>query len=538
MANGRRIIAGTAIGCIVLRIAAATPVTVTVGDVTALTNKIATVASGSTILLEKGVYDISDCRGYLMGPASNCCISIRQNQKLTLAGVPGTVRGDVIITAPRADRRMIDFNKGTLACTNITFAVASEGAINCHGDGTEKLYFGNCVFSNLTANTGAAVKRYYSTASTLPVNEFSDCLFADCHATNGGCGAHNFRNGNAYDCVYSNCTSTAAGGATVAGNYVRCRFYDCSTTTWETDKGGGAIGVEYDNHIGFCTDCEFVGCATLGGKNPTGSGSGHGAAIQKATALTNCVFRNNLALWNEIIGSAGEIVDCRFVDNVSTNKILYEANLIANSVFFGNTTAGSSLSTSPGTVVNTLVASNYCGYAQNEQGVFTSGTFVNCSFIGNRCKSGKTNDSIIGSGCTAVNCLFYQNKARDKTWQDMAMCFTDNNLSSAMSPRMTNCVWTAEALKNDKHTEAAYARTVGCQLLPDLKLNVRGLSDTAPFYEMPHVEFIRSGGLAAGDIRMTIGERDLAGHRRFAENGTVSIGCYQHSPTHLKITLR
>ena len=81
MANGRRIIAGTAIGCIVLRIAAATPVTVTVGDVTALTNKIATVASGSTILLEKGVYDISDCRGYLMGPASNCCISIRQNQK-------------------------------------------------------------------------------------------------------------------------------------------------------------------------------------------------------------------------------------------------------------------------------------------------------------------------------------------------------------------------------------------------------------------------------------------------------------------------
>ena len=55
---------------------------------------------------------------------------------------------------------------------------------------------------------------------------------------------------------------------------------------------------------------------------------------------------------------------------------------------------------------------------------------------------------------------------------------------------------------------------------------------------MPHVEFIRSGGLAAGDIRMTIGERDLAGNRRFTENGTVSIGCYQHSPTHLKITLR
>ena len=298
MANGRRIIAGTAIGCIVLRIAAATPVTVTVGDVTALTNKIATVASGSTILLEKGVYDISDCRGYLMGPASNCCISIRQNQKLTLAGVPGTVRGDVIITAPRADRRMIDFNKGTLACTNITFAVASEGAINCHGDGTEKLYFGNCVFSNLTADAGAAIKRPYSPASTMPVNEFSNCLFADCHATNGGCGAHNFRNGNAYDCVYSNCTSTAAGGATVAGNYVRCRFYDCSTTTRETNKGGGAIGVDHDDHIGFCTDCEFVGCATLGGRDPSSSGSGHGAAIHKATALTNCVFRNNLALWN------------------------------------------------------------------------------------------------------------------------------------------------------------------------------------------------------------------------------------------------
>lgn len=531
MANGRRIIAGTAIGCIVLRIAAATPVTVTVGDVTALTNKIATVASGSTILLEKGVYDISDCRGYLMGPASNCCISIRQNQKLTLAGVPGTVRGDVIITAPRADRRMIDFNKGTLACTNITFAVASEGAINCHGDGTEKLYFGNCVFSNLTADTGAAIKRYYSTASTMPVNEFRDCLFADCHATNGGCGAHNFRNGNAYDCVYSNCTCTASGGATTAGNYVRCRFYDCSTTTWKTDKGGGAIGVEYDNHIGFCTDCEFVGCATLGGRDPSSSGSGHGAAIHKATALTNCVFRNNLALWNEIIGSVGEIVDCRFEGNSSTNVICGSSSNVANTVFIGNASQGALFQSSPGIVVNTLVASNAC---KTTKGVFTSGTLVNCTFIGNTCKEG----SIVGADCTALNCLFYQNMANSAIGQDMAMCFTDNNLSSAMSPRMTNCVWTAELHKTAAHTEAAYARTVGCQLLPDLKLNVRGLSDTAPFYEMPHVEFIRSGGLAAGDIRMTIGERDLAGNRRFAENGTVSIGCYQHSPTHLKITLR
>ena len=41
MANGRRIIAGTAIGCIVLRIAAATPVTVTVGDVTAIQRNLA-----------------------------------------------------------------------------------------------------------------------------------------------------------------------------------------------------------------------------------------------------------------------------------------------------------------------------------------------------------------------------------------------------------------------------------------------------------------------------------------------------------------
>jgi len=532
MAERRKIIALAAFGCIVLRIAAATPVTVTVGDVTALTNKIATVASGSTILLEKGVYDISECRGYLMSTTfSNGCISVRDQLSLTLAGAPGTTRGDVVITAPTADRRMLYVNKGSLACTNITFAGASHGAIHLAGNGLAALRLGNCVFSNLTSSSSAAVSRYYPKSDTRPVNEFSNCLFADCHATNGGTGAHTFRGGNAYDCVYTNCTCTGSGGATTSGNYVRCRFYDCSTSSMNTARGGGAIGSDYDENVGFCTDCEFVGCATTGGRDPSTSGSAHGAAIQKATALTNCVFRNNLALWNEIVGSAGEIIGCVFEGNASTNVICGSSSNVANTVFLGNVSQGTLFQSSPGIVANTLVASNTC---TTTKGVFTSGTFVNCTFIGNTCKEG----SIVGAGCMAVNCLFYQNMANGAVWRDMAMCFTDNTLSSAMSPHMTNCVWTAELSKTTTHTEAAYARTKNCQLLSNLELNVLGLSDTTPFYEMPRVEFIRSGGLAADDIRAAVGERDLAGNRRFAENGTISIGCYQHTPTHFKITLR
>ena len=498
----------------------------TVDNVTDLTNQIHTAASGSTIYLAKGRYDISGCRGELMGGSDAGLLAIPNGRALTLAGAPGTARGDVIVTAPDATSRMLYLNKGTLVCSNLTFTGASGGAIRV-GNADGKLFLYDCVFSNLTATSGAAVSRYYATAAARGENDFYGCLFADCHATSEKSGAHDFRGGNAYDCVYSNCTSTASGGAVTGGNYVRCSFYACKTSTTGTAQGGGAIGSDYEANVGFCTDCTFVACET------TGTAGAHGAAVYQTTALTNCTFRDNVAHVNEIVFLPGEIVGCTFEDNDSEGVLFGGAGLVLNTRIVANRTGAKLSQNTPGIVANTLVASNTCTKAQ---GIFTSGQFVNCSFIGNFCTSGRVNDSILGAACVAVNCLFYQNRAHNLTYNDMAMRFVEPALTTPLSPYLTNSVWTAETTYNDAHTTAAYARTEGCQLQANLRLTFSGAADE-PFYTLGASAFARHGGLVTDEIRAIVGTTDLAGRRRFTGE-TISLGCYEHQERGLLWILR
>ncbi len=457
-------------------------------------------------------------------------LAIPNGRTLTLAGAPGTARGDVIMTAPGSARRMLFLNKGTLVCSNLTFTGASDGAIRV-GNADGKLFLYDCVFSNLTATSGAAVSRYYPSADARGANDFYGCLFADCHATggkSGKSGAHDFRGGNAYGCVYSNCTSTASGGAVTGGNYVRCSFYACTTSTTESGQGGGAIGSDYETNVGFCTDCAFVACETTGE-----AGGVHGAAVYQATALTNCTFRDNVAHVNEIVFQSGEIVGCTFEGNDSDGVLFGGASLVLNTRLVANRTGATLSQNTPGIVANTLVASNTCTKAQ---GIFTSGQFVNCSFIGNFCTSGRVNDSILGAACVAVNCLFYQNRAHNLTYNDMAMRFVEQTLTTPLSPYLTNSVWTAETTYNDAHTTAAYARTEGCQLQANLRLTFSGAADE-PFYTLGASAFARHGGLVTDEIRAIVGTTDLAGRRRFTGE-TISLGCYEHQERGLLWILR
>lgn len=513
-----------AFGC--LAAGAARAAEVTVDNVTDLTNQIATVASGSTIYLAKGRYDVSDCRGNLMGGYDRGLLGIPNGKQLTLAGASGTARGDVVIDAPAATMRLLYINKGSLACTNLTFTGSAGGAIHV-GNADAKLYLYGCVFSNLTADAAAAVSRSYVGTTIV-----SNCLFADCAATNSIAGA--CKNlGEVTDCVYTNCTSVNSGGAVSGGSYVRCAFYDCkfdaSKVGSPTSTGGGAVA-----GAGFCTDCTFVGCETTGGRGE------HGAAIYNVAALTNCTFRGCKAVNNELVGvgkgwAAYPVVNCTFENN-ETPTLLSGHNLIQNSKIVGH--KGGALASEPDAVVaNTLVASNSCASAQ---GIFGRGRFVNCTFIGNSCSSGRASDSILGEACVAINCLFYQNRAHNITYNDMAMRFASDDLTSPLCPYLTNCVWSAEVTYGDAHKTAAYARTANSQLDANLVLNLTGASG-APFYALGKSDFARRGGLVTDEIRELLGTRDLAGNTRFAgsgENQTISLGCYQHRETGLMLIVR
>lgn len=486
-----------------------------VSDVLGLTNALKEATSPKVIRLAKGVYDISGCKSEdIVSNYTSGRLTFASGYVVTLAGAEGTKRGDVILDSKGAGRRMLYMNKGTLTLTNLTWTGSSGGVLQVGNSGA-KVYFYDCVFSNNTASSAAVMGRYYEKADTKSVNNFYNCLFADNHATTGGQGAHVFRGGYAYDCVYTNNTSTGAGGAVTSGNYIRCRFYNNSTATTSTNQGGGAIGEDYDTHRGFCTDCVFVG-------NSTTSGQGaHGAAVYGATAFTNCVFRKNESTVNDVVYGLGSAEGCVFEENEAKGAFFWGAGKANRCKFFRNK-MGSAFNQSSLSTVNCLFASNTC---TSSSGIITAGRQVNSTFIGNYCTSGAVSDSIIGYSCVAINCLFYQNRAHNVTYNDMAMRKTKND-GVCLNPWATNCIWTAETVYSESMKTECYARTKGCKCIPADKIKILFPGEGDRFYELRGRSPARDGGYEGDGILDYVGELDLAkGTRRMFD--AIDIGCYE-----------
>ena len=484
-----------------------------VSDVTALTNALRTSKSPKLIRLAKGVYDVSECRseicsGQSGGNWSSGRLSFPSGAVVTLAGAPGTRRGDVVITAPTGSGRCLLYvNKGSLTMTNVTFTGATAGGIRINNpDATLSLT--DCVFSNLTAATAPAVFRYYSGVASSCPDVYRDCLFADNHATAGSVGAHHFRGGVAYNCVYTNNSCTASGGAVAGGSFVDCTFIDNRTSSTSTAAGGGAIGTDYDAHVGFCSGCTFIG------NKLTGGSGAHGA-------LTNCVFRGNEARSNSIIASAGDVVGCVFEENTSSNCLVETATAFQRCAFIGNRTEGRVLSSST-RFANCLFASNRCTTAQG----ILNGRIYNSTFVGNYCNSGRVSDSIVAAEATAFNCLFYQNKAHDTAYLDMALRFTKDDLETPISPYMTNCLWTVETTRNNTHREAALARTKDSQRMDAGKIRFAWAGEHP--YALVGGSAARYAGCLDDDVREAVGETDLAGNPRI-DGARITLGCYQWS---------
>ena len=488
-----------------------------VSDVTALTNALRTSKSPKLIRLAKGVYDVSECTSEICSGQdwSAGRLSFPNGSVVTLAGAPGTRRGDVVITSPTGPGRcLLYFNKGSLTMTNVTFTGSTAGGIRINNtDATISL--ADCVFSNLTATAAPAVSRYYSKAASSCPDVYRDCLFADNEATGGGVGAHNFRGGVAYNCVYTNNSCTGSGGAVAGGSFVDCTFIDNRTSSTSTAAGGGAIGVDYDTHVGFCSGCTFIG------NKLTAGSKAHGAAIHKATALTNCVFRGNDACSNSIIADAGDAVGCVFEENTSSNCLVETATAFRRCAFIGNRTQGRVLSGSS-LFANCLFASNRCATAQG----IINGSIYNSTFVGNYCNSGRVSDSIVAAEATAVNCLFYQNMAHNTTYLDMAMRFTKNDLATPLSPYMTNCLWTVETTNGDAHRAAAMARTNDSQQMDAGKIRFAWAGEHP--YALAGGAAASYAGCLDDDVRDAVGETDLSGNPRI-DGDRITLGCYQWS---------
>lgn len=152
------------------------------------------------------------------------------------------------------------------------------------------------------------------------------------------------------------------------------------------------------------------------------------------------------------------------------------------------------------------------------------GSFYNCTLIGNYCTSGAATDSIISSDSKAVNCLFYQNRAHNTTYLDIAVRFANNDLVTPFTPYLTNCLWSAQGTYSAAHTEASMARTLDSQLMNAGKFAFAGTGETP--YALVGGAAARAAGRLDDNIRAMVGETDLAGNPRIIGN-RISLGCYQ-----------
>ena len=256
--------------------------------------------------------------------------------------------------------------------------------------------------------------------------------------------------------------------------------------------------------------------------NSTTSGEGaHGAAVYGATAFTNCVFRKNKSTVNDILDSWGSAENCVFEENEAKGAFFWGAGKANRCKFFKNK-MGSAFNQSSLSTMNCLFASNTC---TSSSGIITAGRQVNSTFIGNYCTSGAVSDSIIGSSCVAINCLFYQNRAHNVTYNDMAMRKTKST-GVCLNPWATNCIWTAETVYDESMKAECYARTKDCKCIPadQIKILVPGEGDR--FYELKGRSPARDGGYEGDGILDYVGELDLAKGTRRMFNA-IDIGCYE-----------
>ena len=324
--------------CTVSCVAAST-VTVEPGDVTALTNYMATLSGGSTIILKAGVYDLSQVHGtcsdwgyyHLIANGKRLVIK-GQNTKHWSEKTPEEetiLRGD--------GTAAILYGHGGGGRQTSVWHISFENGYRPEKapDGTGIGSFGGGALSWAQTEQGKPA---------LGNGLASNCVFRGCSsAYNGGatCGV------DAFDCFYTNNTCAKAGGAArgFVGNnnqpvpanhtniFKNCVFIDNKAL-------GGAGGAIYGQMIDSLIGCTFIG-------NTASSGGGGVYCESPISVVTNCTFIGNTATTShggglECASAVGAITDCVFTSGNRGGGLLCSETVgtISGCVFKGNTANG------------------------------------------------------------------------------------------------------------------------------------------------------------------------------------------------------
>lgn len=333
------LLTGAAVLACTISCMAASTVTVEPGDVTALTNHMATLSGGSTIILKPGVYDLSQVHGTYSGWSYYHLIA--NGKKLIIMG-----------------QNTKHWSEKTPEEETILRGDGTAAILYGHGGGGRQTSVWHISFENgyrpEKAPDGTGIGSFGGGALSWAQTEqskpalgnglASNCVFRGCSSAYNGGATHGV---DAFDCFYTNNTCAKAGGAT------RCFVGNNSGSTYHTNifkncvfignkALNGAGGAIYGQAIDSLTDCTFIG-------NTSSTGGGGVYCETPMSVVTNCTFIDNVSGDHGgglvCASTVGAIMDCAFTNNTSGNRgggLLCggKVGTISGCVFKGNTANG------------------------------------------------------------------------------------------------------------------------------------------------------------------------------------------------------
>ena len=360
--------------------------TVTVDNVVSLTNeldrlnRLSSVAKKSqgTIILKKGVYDVSDCHmlcdsadtQYLMS-TSHLAVAY-----VTLKGETDNPR-DVVLYGDRSERIMYMF-MGKIH--NLTISNGCRTVGNVGGGGV------------CSRNEGSSLSNVVVTCCQSKGNGggvycpfLYDCIVEKCHTDGNGGGIY-YSHGVFGGEVRGNTAKSGGGGATNA------RLSGVRIAENMTEGNGGGVKWELKDGI---TNCVIVGnVANFGG------------GIASATKVYDCIISNNVAIDGGGI-SDSTVYGCDIVHN--TARALVETDKVKGGGCFGSDEGKC-------VVYNSLVAGNACALEISTEdrsgGAGERTWFYNCTIRDNFARIGASLNWGLAEGCVIsnnVSPIFYHN---------------------------------------------------------------------------------------------------------------------------------
>ena len=495
-----------------------------IGDVTALTNAIMNVAQNETIVLEKGIYDVSfltnsPLYGTNKDTAYGMALLSTRKEGVTIRGATGDPK-DVVIDG-KGVFRVISLNGKSSKIRDMTIR---------NGNVNDKV-------APYNYRTGGGV--LFASADT----SVSNCIISGCYASRGGGGAsgpYNAKRGSVYDSVFYGNSSGTSGGAIRCCTYVGgCTVVSNKSNASNAGYGGGGIAncstvtnctISYNYAAGVgggLYNCTKISDSTIEcnvadrteSYPQQYSGGAYGGSFYSCTFRDNCSASViNAAHMENCTVEDGRVycltnINCVFRNfNNSDTRIWAKGNVkypdgrtsTSESAFYG-------VNVMRGCVISNCVWYYNAGIVNSALFRSLTGDLENCTITGNAYRYFGKN---FGES-RIVNCAIVGNTGDDLTTaQDLRM-FASSKFC------FSNCVWNVRKSDVEVSRDAPYVDG-GCIAL--------GAGESAKFTakgEHPLTPRLTSPLIGAGLVRDWMASAiDLAKNPRLRD-GKVDIGAYQ-----------